>query len=154
MGTPPLTTSDMPVPPFNDHPAMGLLYKDELDDDELEIIVNSMHNGSSVVAKKIKEAVLKTESSLRSTLGQSVASGDFKDELNELRSIGIPPALVLGEKDELIHAEYVKIIAEATGWQNKPHIIPSVGHSVQLEAPKVVNNLIVKYISFINSNEN
>lgn len=152
MGTPPLTT-ELRVPPFNDHPAMGLLFKDELDNDELEIIANSMHFDSSETAKKIIEAVLKTDSTLRSSLGQSVASGDYKDELNELRRIRISPALVLGEKDELINADYVKEIAKSTGWLNKLHIIPSAGHSVQLEAPETVNKLIVEYISFIYSNQ-
>ncbi len=154
IGTPPLTTTEMSVPPFNDHPAMGLLFKDELDEDELEVLANSMHNGSSKTAKMIKEAVRKTDSSLRSTLGQSVASGDFKDELDELGNIGVSPALVLGEKDELIHPGYVKKIAESTGWQNKLHVVPAAGHTVQLEAPEAVNSLLAEYMSFIDSKGN
>lgn len=150
MGTPPLT-SEMPMPPFNDHPAMGLLFKDELDDSELEVIANSMNYDSSETVKLIKEALSKTDATLRSSLGESVASGEYKDELDELKRIGISPALVLGEKDELIHADYVRRIAKSIGWQNKIHIIPSAGHTVQLEAPVGVNRLILEYLSYLDS---
>ncbi len=153
MGTPPLTTSEMPAAPFNDHPAMGLLFKDELTREELDILADSMHNGSADASKKIKNAFSKTDPTLRSSLGQSVATGDYKDELRELVSIGIAPALVLGEKDELINADYVKEIAESTGWQNSPQIIPEAGHCVQLEASEAVNSLLAEYISFVDSRE-
>lgn len=149
MGTPPLTTTEMPAPPFNDHPAMGLLFKDELENEELEFLANSMYNNSDESAKLIRKALLKTDSSLRSSLAQSVAAGDFKDELDELGSIGIPPALVLGEEDELINARYVEKIAESIGWRNKLYAIPAAGHSVQIEAPEAVNSLLAEYITFV-----
>jgi len=151
MGTPPLTTSEMPAPPFKDHPAMGLLFKDELNREELKTLAKSMHNGSADASKKIREAFFKTDSKLRSSLGQSVASGEYKDELHELRTIGVPPALVMGEKDELVNADYVKKIAELTGWQNKLHLIPEAGHCVQLEVPEAVNSLLDEYLSFIHT---
>lgn len=151
MGTPPLTSSEMEATPFNNHLAMGLLFKDKLKSDELESIANSMHFNSPETAKRIKEAFLKTNLTLRSSLGASVASGEYKDELYELERIGMTPALVLGEKDELIHAVYVKEIAKSIGWQHKVHTVPSAGHTVQLEAPDAVNSLIVEYISFLDS---
>jgi pimeloyl-ACP methyl ester carboxylesterase len=153
MGTPPLTTTAEPVSPFNDHPAMAFLFKDELESKELDIVVNSMHNGSDETAKVIREAFLKTDSTLRSSLGQSVISGDYKDELDELGSIGMHPALVLGGEDELINAGYVKKIAKTTGWRNKLNVIPAAGHMVQLEAPEAVNNFLAEYLSFIDSKE-
>lgn len=154
MGTPPLTTSEMPAPPFNDHPAMGLLFKDELSREDLKVLAKSMHNDSPDAAKRIREAFIKTDSKLRSTLGQSVATGDYKDELHELRTIGIPVALVKGYKDELVNTEYVKKIAELTGWQKKLLLIPEAGHCVQLEAPEAVNTLLAEYISFIDTDKN
>ncbi|MFU8813265.1 MAG: alpha/beta fold hydrolase [Balneolaceae bacterium] len=152
MGTPPLT-SELAVAPFQDHPVMELLFKDELDHDELDMIVNAMQYHLPEAAETIKAALLKSGGTLRSALGRSVASGEYKDELQELRRIGIPSALVLGEKDALIHADYVENIAKLVGWQNKLHCIPSAGHTVQLEAPESVNNLIAEYIAFLGSEE-
>lgn len=72
------------------------------------------------------------------------------DELDVLRTLNIPVAVVVGKQDAFINQKYLDDLKEngvlPTLWKNRIIKVPGAGHAVQYERPRIFNALLRQFI--------
>ena len=144
-GTPPLTYADTGQSPFNEHPAMALIFSDNLRESDIFTLSGAFWNKTSDPPAEIAEQIMNTDPGFRAALSESISSGEWEDELKAIASLNFPVALGIGENDELINRTYIQNVAEAYIWEKKLHIFPAAGHSPHMEHPDAFNTWVGEY---------
>lgn len=149
-GTTPLT-----VPPrldlaFLPNPILGLIFKPELSEDEIEQVAAGFVANGSASPKEIIESLKRTDPLVRLYVGKALSSGATMDEVSILTNRRIPYALLHGKMDQLVNSNYFELLPKEIIWGNRVHYIKGVGHSPQLEKPKEFNKILVDFISSLN----
>jgi len=138
----PLDTSQLFLP----NPDMGLLFKQDLSDEELtkygRIILNN--DKKDFLIDIIKQA----DPQFRSFLPQSFASGKLSDEIAILKSSGIPVAILFGGDDPLINKDYLDKLSLHNIWKKKILPFKFSGHSIQLDNPAEFNRTLTEFADF------
>jgi len=80
-----------------------------------------------------------------------VTNGDFQacdnfDKMNEISRIDLPTLLVCGEDDALTPVKYSRFLKERIR-DARLVIIPGAGHSVMLEKPDELNNVLLSFLA-------
>lgn len=131
IGTPPVLKS-LPADIFLPHPDLGLLYQDELSSEEIRKLLVAF--GTSSEPANI-ERFKKTDSNFRSRFAQSIAQGEYEDEMEIYTSLKIPKAMVLGTRDPIVNRAYLENVVG-------PVTLIAGGHSVHEENPKAFNDIL------------
>lgn len=147
LGTPPLTSVETIHSPFLEHPAFPLLLQGELSDDQVDQLARSFWNEDLRVPGWVSESIRATDPVFRSAFGKSIAAGELKDEVAEIKKLDFPVALAVGEHDTLISRNYIQGVAGDIIWKKSVQIIKGAGHSAQAEKPDQVNRIIFDYVS-------
>jgi len=151
LGTPPLTSIETNASPFLEHPVLPSLFQGELSDDQIDRLARSFWNDRVPIPGWIADAIMATDPEFRSAFGKSVVTGALKDEVNEMKQLGFPVALTVGEHDALINHEYLQEVAGDIIWKKSVQVFKGAGHSAQAEKPDEVNGLIFDYIRSLNT---
>lgn len=149
LGTPPLTSIETTHGPFLEQTAFPLLLLGELNDDQVDKLARSFWNEDQRVPELISEAIRATDPEFRSVFSKSVAAGELKDEVLEMKRHNFPVALAVGEHDALINRDYIQNVAGDAIWKNSVQVIKGAGHSAHAEKPEAMNQLIFDYIHFL-----
>lgn len=137
IGTPPVAKPFLPGM-FQAHPAMELLYKNDLNDDEIKILLDAF--GTEDI-----HSFKKTDPSFRRLLAEGLSQGLFKDEVILLKKFTGKKAVILGCDDPLVNREYLNTNIELTNLWKEKVILLEGGHSVHEQNPEVFNSLIREF---------
>lgn len=139
----PLDTSELFLP----NPDMGLLFKQGLSDEELEKYGSMILNNEKkdFLVSIIKQA----DPQFRPCLPQSFANGKLSDEIEILKSSGIPISILHGEDDPLINKDYLDKSSLPNVWKNKIIVIENSGHSTQLDNPDKFNQALIEFADHV-----
>ncbi len=131
IGTPPVSIP-MRADMFLPHPAMELLYKNDLSDSE---IITLLHAFGTDEIDQFK----KTDPAFRRLLAEGLSQSLFKDETELLRNFRGQKALVLGSQDPLVSRQYVE-----NNIDERLFIIEG-GHSVHRENAEEFNPVLLDF---------
>lgn len=150
IGTPPLKSPINLHEAFNLDERMGLLFKEQLSAKEIATLIEFIDclNNPSLAEGAIK----RTDPKFRIDIANSVSKGQLMDELEILKSINFPVALMIGEGDQLINRDYLESIHLPILWKERIHYIPKTGHTPQLGNPGYFNKLLLKFLDDIHNN--
>jgi pimeloyl-ACP methyl ester carboxylesterase len=145
-GTPPvslpLDTSQLFMP----NPDMGLLFKQDLSEAELAKYGNIILNEED--KDFLIEIIKQADPQFRSFLAQSLASGKLSDEVNILKSSGVPVAILYGVEDPLTNKDYLDKLNFPNIWKNKILLFENSGHSIQLDNPEKFNKTLSEFAEY------
>lgn len=94
--------------------------------------------------EQYKQAFFETDPAFRRVLMNCVQTGGWSDELAAIRDAGAPVALVYGEADTIVQVDYLRTRG-LMKWRDAILLVPAAGHSVQLDQPHVVAQLIAEF---------
>jgi pimeloyl-ACP methyl ester carboxylesterase len=145
-GTTPLTVPPMLDKAFLPNPALGLIFKPELTDNEIQQMAGSFVAKGSNIPEEIIQSIKQSDPLVRHYIGKALNSGQTMNEVEIVRNRKIPYAIFHGHEDQLINPAYFNIISKELIWKNEVQIIDKAGHTLQLENPTLFNKLLFDFI--------
>jgi pimeloyl-ACP methyl ester carboxylesterase len=146
-GTPPVASAgDFPAA-FLPNPAVQIGFQNEVSEQQArEYAVSFVAPDSSVSLDDFVTDILATDGTAREKLGESLATGQFADELALVRTLGRPLAILHGRHEQLIRLEYLQGIESPALWRGKVQLIEHTGHAPHVEAPEAFGELLRQFL--------
>lgn len=129
---------------FVPHPAVALLFKNELSTIDINLLTLSLTNNEN--ASLIKEHINVTDELFREKLYASIQPEKFVDEISIAKELTIPLAIVIGSDDDFINIDYLQRQKLPTLWNKSIQILSNSKHYPHLECPNALNKLLLQFI--------
>lgn len=144
-GTPPISMPPQMEDMFLPNPNVGLLFTENLTEEQLESIAMEMVHNNPSLATHLKDLITQTDPAFRKFMGQSVGAGKFKDERTLLTGSDLPFVIANGSKDSMVNTAYCSAIS-TNAYKNQSHILfEDSGHTPQLEVPEEFNKTLTNF---------
>ncbi|UGA43811.1 alpha/beta hydrolase [Bradyrhizobium quebecense] len=89
----------------------------------------------------------RTDGNARGYLGASVQAGRFADEVEIVRGLGIPLAIVHGSEEQMVDLGYLQRLPAPTLWRGQVQVIDGAGHATQWERAEAFDRLVDAFAS-------
>lgn len=147
-GTPPLANPPQIEEAFLPIPELGFMFKNLLTKEESELWASSMVTDPDV-CKVVAEQLFATDPKTREYLGESVTKLEFKNEVEIVRHMNIPLAILQGKMERLINLDYIRSLQTPTLWRGKVQLIDNAGHFPQMENADQFNEFLIDFIESV-----
>jgi pimeloyl-ACP methyl ester carboxylesterase len=77
-------------------------------------------------------------------------TGSYKNEVEIVRNLTVPLAILHGKEDQFVNGEYFNRLQIPTLWRNAVQYVPHAGHNIQWERPSLFNYLLAKFVLEVN----
>lgn len=143
-GAPPMSIPPDMENAFKPNPTMGLAFQGILTEEEAVTLATEyvLSDGP----EDMIQSILNTDPDARTFLAASIGEGKMKDEVEIVKALAVPLAILHGENDSLVNPGYFSTLDIPKRWNGVIQIIANSGHSPQWEQPEVFNNLINSFI--------
>jgi len=148
-GSPPMSFPPMFEEMFFPLPEAGLIFKEMLDEQEIESLAAIFIKKGSAPLPEIKNAIKNTDPLFRKYLGESIISGNTIDEKTILSNLSIPVAIFHGSDDQLVNPAYYKKLSLQSLWRGSVHEIENAGHCIQMENAPAFNQSFSEFCEFV-----
>jgi pimeloyl-ACP methyl ester carboxylesterase len=88
-----------------------------------------------------------TDGNARGYLGASVQAGRFADEVEIVRNLTVPLAIVQGGEEQIVDLGYLQRLPAPTLWRGKVQVIDGAGHATQWEKAEAFGNILDEFAS-------
>lgn len=88
-----------------------------------------------------------TDGNARGHLGASAQAGRFADEVEIVRNLKIPLAIVQGGEEQIVDLGYLQRLPAPTLWRGQVHVIESAGHATQWEKSEAFDKILDEFAS-------
>jgi len=147
-GAPPVATPAQMGEAFLPHPAMGVLFSENVSADEAELAAASFTApGSPLALDEFVADVLATDGAARAALGASAGAGRFADELAIVAALRQPMAVLHGAEEQLISLDHLRKLDFPALWRDEVQVIPATGHAPHQEAPEAFAAVLADFMA-------
>lgn len=131
---------------FQPNPNAAVNYTEKPTEEELEAYLNLVvfDKEDKSAREKYKKIFLSTDGKVRSTLAVTLSKGEWSDEVENIAKANIPVALVYGKQEEIMQPGYLQNV-KLPKWRDEIILIDNAGHSVQIDKPKELADLIAGF---------
>lgn len=152
-GTPPVGTPESFIQGFLPNPAAAFSFQADTTEEEQSLLVKALfHPEYPHLPEELLESYRNTDPREREIMGKVVASAAGKDEVEIVRNMKPPLAVLMGEGDQLTNLDYVENLAYNNLYQDEVIVIPGTGHAPQWEKPEVFNSVLNGFLEHVHSN--
>jgi pimeloyl-ACP methyl ester carboxylesterase len=103
-------------------------------DAEIEAWIASMFApGYAPIPSFVTADFRKTDGAARGCLGANAMQGRFADEVEIVRKLQLPLAIVHGAEEQIVDLAYLQRLVAPTLWRDQVQVIPGAGHAPQWE---------------------
>ncbi len=128
------------------NPALPLFFTKDLTSEQLfQLADASLYNKEWV--SYLVDGMKQSSGILRELTPAAIATGNYNDEVEAASNLTIPLAILHGEYDTMVNAEYYQSLQLPTLWKQSVQTIPQAGHFPQLENAKDFNRALSKFLS-------
>lgn len=162
-GTPPLASPPAMDKAFLPNPAMSAAFKAVLSEEEAKAFATAfLAPDSSIDIAPFVAAILATDGNARAGLAASIAAStgasgeqgqNHQDEVDIVRHMKQPLAILHGQEDQLVNREYIVALHIPTLWRGAVQVIPGAGHTPQQEQPLAFNTLLEAFVAEVDRPE-
>ncbi|MFW6218920.1 MAG: alpha/beta fold hydrolase [Bacteroidota bacterium] len=145
-GTPPLTLPPEIEKAFLPNPSIGLVFKPDLDDEQLQLLANSFTPEGTDINRRVKTSIRDCDPLVRAFIGKSIATELINDETEIIQSLQCPVAVFHGSEEAIVNLKYIESLKIPSLWQNKIHVIMDTMHFPFIENESEFKD---KFISFL-----
>lgn len=145
-------TAPIGIPPalgeaFFSTPVLEYVFSEALTDQQTrEWADYALKPGSEVDRQIITDAIGRSDGRFRRTLGNSIMSAAYTDEIETLKNLSKPWAIFHGKEERLLNLEYLSNLDIPTLWRKEIQVIDDAGHSPHMEQPEQFNQLLEEFI--------
>lgn len=148
-GTPPIGLPPQMEKMFHAHPLMGLLFSGEIRNEDAISLAQSFVYDTSMIINEIAEQILQSDPNSRINLGASIGKGLFKNEIEIIKELKIPIAIIHGKHDTFVNSEYIEQQEFGNLWSNQIVMLENSGHCPHIEQPVEFNNVLYQYYNSV-----
>lgn len=148
-GSPPMAYPPVFEEMFFPVPEAGLIFKEMLEEQEIESLAAIFIKKGSAPFPEIKNAIRKTDPLFRKYLGESIISGNTIAENTILANLNIPVAIFHGIDDQLVNPAYYKKLSLQSLWRGSVHEVENAGHCIQMENAPAFNQSFSEFCEFV-----
>lgn len=105
--------------------------------------------GYAPIPAFVMEDFRKTDGNARGYLGAAAQAGRFADEVEIVRNLKIPLAIVQGSEEQIVDLGYLQRLPAPTLWRGAVQVVDGAGHATQWENPEAFNRLLDEFASSI-----
>lgn len=146
IGSPPLSNLASMSRAFKNMPASGSLFKAEMPADELSVFATALWGVDAPLPDYLSCAISATDPRARDSFGRSLTEDSLVSEVATISALPFTAAILVGEHDGFVNAEYVREQTIPNAWKSLPFIVKGSGHCPMLDAPEVFARLLCQYI--------
>jgi pimeloyl-ACP methyl ester carboxylesterase len=88
-----------------------------------------------------------TDGNARGCLGAGVQAGRFEDEVEIVRHLKIPLAIVQGGEEQIVDLGYLQRLPAPTLWRGQVQVIEGAGHATQWEKAEAFDRIVDEFAS-------
>lgn len=143
-GTPPLSSASDAARAFSSVPELATLYKAEVTRAEAAALADRMYAGAP--PSWVEDSIRSTDGNLRLGLAASIERGEVTDERALLNDLRCPVAVLHGELDALVRADYLAAIEGRRLWRQRVQTLPGGSHNCHEEQPSTFLPLMVGFV--------
>jgi pimeloyl-ACP methyl ester carboxylesterase len=146
IGTPPLSDVPSMARAFKNDPSVGALFTAEVSPAQAKAVARALWGAKAPAPPYLARTILATDPRARGTLGRSLSEDSLSSEVATIAALPFPVAILLGERDGLVDADYVRALPIPNAWRALPLILQGSGHCPMLDAPGGFERLAEEYI--------
>ncbi len=144
-GAPPIRTmADMPRA-FLPAPASAVAFREDSSDEEIAALLACFVRPGAPVPAFAREDFRRTDKRARSCIAASIERGDFADEVDIVRTLARPLAVLHGAHEQLVQRRYLDELAMPTLWRGAVQDIADAGHAPQWDSPDTFERLVAAF---------
>lgn len=98
------------------------------------------------------EDAMRTDARTRATMVSSIFNGSGVDEVDIVRRLKIPLAIIVGENDSILGLNYLKNLDYSTLWKGQINIIPQAKHAIIYHQANQLNSLVHTFLQDLKLN--
>ncbi len=126
---------------------VGVLSKGELTDEEVATIAASLvRNGDTRLPDNLATDIRRTDPLARVKLMESIGRGEYTDEIEAVKGLKRPIAILHGEDDQIVNATYLKSLEAPTLWRGEVQVLDGAGHMANWDSHEAFNTLLEEFI--------
>lgn len=150
-GTPPLAFPPDMDNAFLPNPAMGAAFAEALSQEEMEgFAAACLAPDTALDLAPFVADIARTDGRARATMAASIAPDGYQDEVEIVKNLSKPLAVLHGEKEQLVNLDYIKGLEMPTLWRGEVQVIVTSGHTPQTETPDAFSTLLSQFIDEVN----
>ncbi len=147
-GAPPLSLPPAMAEAFLPNPAMNFGFAPSFERAQGAAYVASFFAPEFAdVGPTFLEDALRTDGRARAGLPASFAPGASLDEVEVVRELKAPLAILHGAKEQLVNDAWFATLAMPTLWRGAVQTIPDAGHAPQWETPAAFDALVTAFVA-------
>jgi pimeloyl-ACP methyl ester carboxylesterase len=135
-GTPPVSGPADFAEAFLPNPAVQIGFTADVDADAARAYAASfLAAGSALPTDDLVADILATDGTARSELGASLGTMRYADEVDVVRTLGVPLAILHGAGEQLVSLDYLHKLQVPSLWRGAVQVLAGAGHAPQEETP-------------------
>lgn len=146
-GTPPLAYPPDMAAAFLPDPAMGILFQESLNEDEIHTRVVGEFALGAELPQLYYDDIRRSDGRFRSTLIGSLGTVGFRDEIQLVGGLTKPLAVLHGEHERVVNGDYIAALSMPSLWRGAVQVIPGAGHSPFWEQPAAFDALLGAFLA-------
>jgi pimeloyl-ACP methyl ester carboxylesterase len=146
-GTPPLAFPPAMDAAFLPNPAMAAGFNPSPSESEMRAYVESFFAPHTAdIPPFFLDDMHRADGRARAAVGGSIRPGGYADEVEIVRHMHVPLAVLQGEQEQLVSLDYLRSLTMPTLWRGAVQVIPGCGHAPQWEQPAAFNALLSVFV--------
>lgn len=145
-GTPPVGKPPAMDQAFQANPTMASIFNADISEEELQNWGAACLKPGSTVSAEFYEDVRRTDNQARPLLGASVGLGNYTDEIEIVKNLKAPLAILHGEHEQLVNEKYISSLEIPTLWRGAVQIVKEAGHTTHQEQTEAFDALLEAFL--------
>lgn len=149
INTPPVGKPPTMDKAFQPNPLIGMFFTKDYDPGNIVAFIKIFLSDSNNVPNFIKSDFVRSDGLSRQSLAEAVGALNYKDEVEVVKNLTVPVAIILGKNEKMVNNEYYKGLNIPMLWQNKIQYIEESAHCPQWENADTFNALLLDFCNAV-----
>ncbi|MBI3202248.1 MAG: alpha/beta hydrolase [Myxococcales bacterium] len=146
-GTPPVGKPPDMAAAFLPTPVLRSAFTAELSAEEILTWAREMVSSPDAPVDQIVADIERADPRLRGDMGEALHRLAYSDELEIVRALTQPIAILHGAADALVSGSYFDRLSIPMLWRGRAQLVEGAGHYPQLERPETFDGLLDDFVS-------
>jgi pimeloyl-ACP methyl ester carboxylesterase len=152
VNTPPLGKPSTMQNAMLPYTLVAMLFTKDCDVTKLDALAENLFLKKETTPGFFKQDFIRTDGTMRQHLVEAVAGLNYNDEIEAVRNMTMPVAIILGKSERLLNNNYYNSLQVPKLWKNEINLVENAAHCPQWENAKEFNNLLNTFCDSVYTN--